>query len=212
MEDQTLLSGIIKQAEEEGREIIRQAEDTIAARNRGWEVSQKDIIRESERGIAEKLEDIQRQTQSAVESERRRRLLALREETRQAAISAVYRKAEGITGHPGYTRYMACLLAEGVIAVNSSTVKAACSFRETLSKDMLAQAAAIVKEHTGKDVTILPDTETSFAHQGVFVSSEDGRIKYDNRLPARLRRFDAEIKNIIFSELKNQENKGEDSP
>ncbi len=212
MEDQKLLSGIIEQAGEESRKILEEARQTAERKNTAAKSREAEVIREFESSLEQKLKAVQRQTESAVQAEKRRKMLTRREEARQAALQAFYKKAEGISGEPGYERYMACLLAEGIIAVNSSTVKAACSFRETLSKDMLAQAAALVKEHTGKDVTIIPDTKMSFPHQGVFVSSEDGRIKYDNRLPARLRRFDEEIKTIIFSELNSNDNKGEDSP
>ena len=203
-DDGKLLDGIIRQAEKEAEDIIRRAEKTAADKSRALEVRKQRIKNETDEKIAAKLSEIERQTESAVKSERRRANLHLREKIKDSAVELFYEKIGKIIGTPEYDDFLSKLIAEGVIAVGEEEVIVYSSVREEITQAMTERAAELVSAYNGLKARIAVDDAKPQAAQGISVSSAAGRINFSNTISARLRRFDEDIKQIIFSGLNKE--------
>ncbi|MBI9105585.1 MAG: hypothetical protein JEZ04_02510 [Spirochaetales bacterium] len=203
-DDSRLLKVIIEQAETEGRRIIERAEKTVIGKNDAFEARKMRIKSETDQKISDKLSEIKKHTESAVKSESRRRKLKKREEINADVIELFYRKIEKKIGTADYDSFLSKLIAEGVIAVDEDEVEVLCSHREELSPEIIEKAVELVKKLTGKTVAISFNSEARTSAQGVTVKSKNGRINYSNLITSRLRRFDEDIKQIIFTELNKE--------
>lgn len=204
MNDHNLLDGIIKQAEEDAVKIKERAQRTISEKNDALEARKLRMYSETDQKIAEKLKEIEKHTDSAVESEKRRKKLKKCEEINSAVIDNFYDRMEKLIGTEDYDEFLSKLIAEGVIAVDEDNVEVTCSHKEQLSSAILEKAAAYVKNYDGRIVKIKWNSEDKSAAQGVTIKSENGRINFSNRISSRLRRFDEDVKQIIFAELNKE--------
>jgi vacuolar-type H+-ATPase subunit E/Vma4 len=204
MEERRLLDGIIKQAEEDSRKIQERAERTIVEKNEALVTRKARMTAETDSKISKKLIEIEKHADSAVKSEKRRKKLKKREEINAVVIEMFYSKIEKNIGTESYDAFLSKIIAEGVIAVDEDEVEVSCSFREKLSPAIIAEAATLVKTHTGRAVTISFNSDGKASAQGVTVKSKNGRINFSNILSSRLRRFDEDIKQIIFDELNKE--------
>ncbi|MFW5994912.1 MAG: hypothetical protein ACOCRN_02285, partial [Spirochaetia bacterium] len=66
---------------------------------------------------------------------------------------------------------------------------------------VLADAAALVAERFGDEVTLEPASDPHGGSVGVVVTSADGRTLYDNRVDSRLRRHENEVRRIVYDTL-----------
>ncbi len=119
-------------------------------------------------------------------------------------IERFYGRIEKMIGTEDYDEFISKLIAEGVIAVDEDEVEVTCSHKEKLSKAVLEKAAAHVKNYDGRSVRIKWNSDDKSVSQGVTIKSKNGRINFSNRVSSRLRRFDEDIKQIIFAELNKE--------
>jgi len=204
MDEQRLLDGIIKQAEEDSNKILERANEAVIEKNNALDARQARMTAETDIKIQKKMLEIEKQTESAVISEKRRKKLKKREEINAEVISRFYSKIENLIGTDEYNDFSAKLIAEGIIAVNEDEVEVSCSHREELNQAVLNKAADYVKTLTGRTVSISLNSENRISAQGITIGSKDGRINFSNRISSRLRRFDEDIKQLIFAELNKE--------
>ena len=204
MEERRLLDGIIKQAEEDCRKIHERAEQTVDGKNDALEARMARMTAETDARISKKLLEIEKHADSSIQSEKRRKKLKIREEINAGVIDLFYKKIEKRIGSREYDDFLSKLIAEGAIAVDDAEVEVSCSFKEKLTPAILKKAISHVENHTGRIVNISIAGTEPLSAQGIVVKSKNGRINYSNRISSRLRRFDEDIKQIIFTELNKE--------
>ena len=196
-----LVSGILKQAESDAEEIIRKAEKTIAEKNNAFDGNIERIQKETDKKISLKLSEIKKRSDSAVESERRKQKLRIREKVNSEVYALFTSQMKELVNTQGYREYLVKLIAEGAIAVNDEQAIVYCSANEEIDDDMLLSAEKLVKDKTGNMVKLSYTGDKKLSGQGVIVESSNGRIAYNNQVDTRLRRFNEDIKMIIINGL-----------
>lgn len=199
-----LIKGIIEQSILDSKEILKNAEKVIAEKKDTFETASKQIRKETDIKISKKLEELEKRAESAVESEKRRQLLRKREQINSEVIKVFREKIKDYIQSDEYSSFIIKLIAEGVIAVNDDNATVSASFMETISDNILRSAEKLVKEQTGKTVTIKLSENQSLTNQGIIVESSSGRIAYNNQIDSRLRRFEEDIKMIIINGLSKE--------
>ena len=198
-DDSKLHADILWKAEAESADIIRKAEKSAEMKRKGLEARKTAIREDIDRKIDEKTSQIEKLTESAVASEGRRRSLRKREELNQAVIELVLKKAAERCGSGEWDDFTAKLIAEGIAAIGENQVKVTTMRGGSLSGDVLERAAELVKARTGEDVVISLDEQRKLASPGVRVEGVGGRLAYSNTVESRLRRFDDQVRQIIFT-------------
>ncbi len=196
MEDNRLLTGIIEDARNEAEKLLAQAEEQVKQRLQAGKGRIASLQDEDERKIAAHREAVRRRSDSLISSQRRRMALERREVlTRRVLSRAAELLREEMDG-PGYPEFLSRCIAEGIIGVDRDEVAVSCSHREELTPGILSAAVELVREETGREVSVKA-SGIVLADQGVVVSSADGRVSFNNQAAARFRRYDQEIKEII---------------
>ena len=203
MGEETLFDGISREAAEEADKILKQAETQAGIRKKGAERQVEEIRKQSEKELAERLAEIRKRSESAIQFSTRRSSLKYREELYAQVTALAEKKMAEKTGKPGYDEFLAGLIAEGVIGLDKEKAVVSVSGSEKLTPDILAMAADLVKKTVGREVSLKEGAPVS--SQGVVVASEDGRVSFSNQITARFRRYDQEIRKIIYDELEKKE-------
>ena len=197
MDDNKLLDGIIEQAQIDAAAIIEKAEHSVLEKSKTSDSSLSRIRQETDKKIAEKIEEIENQMESAINSEKRRQRLKEREILNTDVKALFMDKIKKMIGSAEYEEFLAKAIAEGAIAVNDDEAIVSCSFKEELNESILDRASEIITQHTGKKIKLTLSEKPPHTHQGIIVESVNGRIAYNNQIVSRLRRFDEDIKGVI---------------
>ena len=197
MEDNTLLNGIVQEAQAEAERILLQAEEQVKQRKASLTDQLKRQEDESERKIAQHRELQERRTLSLINTEERRILLRARESLTRRVIREARKQLEAAIEGPEYREILVRWIAEGALGVNREEAVVRCSFREKLDESILRDAEALVEKHTGRKVALSLSDEAPLSEQGVEISSPDQRVSFNNQVSTRLRRYDQDVKRII---------------
>ena len=197
MDDNKLLQSIIEQAEKDAERVLERAEQTIKEKESAFNSSLGRIQQETDRKIAERLQELKKRSDSAVMSEKRRQRLRKREFINAEIRRLFMEKIKKMIGTPEYDLFLAKLIAEGALAVNDDIAVVKCSFTERITDSILSRASEIIRQYTGKEIKLVLSESHPLTGQGITVESENGRIAYNNQIETRLRRFDEDIKGVI---------------
>ncbi|NCC64860.1 MAG: ATPase [Spirochaetia bacterium] len=187
-----LLSGIIEEAQQKADRILEEAK--ADAQKIAEEAEQKALveIESQKRELEQKLKQIQMRLQANYGSAKRKASLKEIDErynqVRQRLVSAL--DANTIEPH------LAKWIAEAAIGLDLKEAKVAFSRQCPVTTKHLQEAARLVKEATGADVSLVLD-EKPIRSLGVIVSSLDGSLSFNNQVEVRLRRFDRIIRQVI---------------
>ncbi|MBI9103660.1 MAG: hypothetical protein JEY99_14695 [Spirochaetales bacterium] len=203
MAEEMLLEGISREARDEAEKILKQAAMQVEAKKKGFSHQESVARRDSQIEIDKQVAEIRKRSESSIKSSTRRASLKFREELYTRVLALSQKKVRGMIGTPGYQDFLARLIAEGVMGLNRDEAVVSVSHLEKLEPATLQMAAELVKSSTGRTVA-LSEGET-LSSQGVAVASKDGRISFNNQISTRFRRYDQEIKKIVYDELGNKE-------
>jgi vacuolar-type H+-ATPase subunit E/Vma4 len=205
LEDDRLLEGIQKGADREAEEILKHAEEQIKSKHAGLERQLAEIRSNAQTEREKRLSEIRRRSDSAIRTSLRRMTLKRKEYVYNLVISEAEKELAARLSSSDSPEIIAKWIAEGVIGLGKPEVRVKCSLPAGLTPEILKKAAKLVKEHTGKDVTLHKD-ETLLDGEGVAMFSMDGRISFHNQISIRFRRYDQEVKKIIYDNLSIDDN------
>jgi len=197
MEDNTLLTGIVNDAEEEAKRILTQAKTQADQRLAGMESQVSALKSKGDKAIAEHADLARRRNDSLINTEERRIALKAREDLGHRVIQGAKSLLLESISDSSYEDVMAKWIAEGVLGINENEAVVRCSFKEKLSDAILAKAEALVKEFTGRTVKLSHADGDPLSDQGVVVSSLDGKVSFNNQVNTRFRRYDQDVKGLI---------------
>jgi vacuolar-type H+-ATPase subunit E/Vma4 len=94
-------------------------------------------------------------------------------------------------------------IVEGAIGLNAEKAEVNASEAEMklINRDLLTKAEAKVRDITGRKVNLVKSRRDPLSAQGVVLTTENGRISFNNQAPARFLRYQSEIRKLIMSEL-----------
>ncbi len=142
MENNTLLNGIVKDAEAEAERILLQAQQQVEQRRGALDGQIQKLKEESDKILARHRETAERRSLSVVNTEERRIALRARESLGQRVIKEAREQLLECIGSPEYGELMARWIAEGALGVNRPEAQVCCSFKETLTDEILRRAEA----------------------------------------------------------------------
>lgn len=211
MRDESDTAGLIdkirRDAEEEARAIVEKAEKIRADREtshsawekrerRSWEKREKEFARERE----ERLD-------ASFRMEKKKLFLRSREGLMQRIEEEAMHRIEDAQRGPAYREYLKDWTVEGVLGLREEDIllKGSRADLEIMDPAFLAEVREEVSRLTGLAVSLRTDRETPQLVPGVLLETADGRVSFNNQLPARFRRMKAQIRQGINSALKEGE-------
>jgi vacuolar-type H+-ATPase subunit E/Vma4 len=203
MSDSNLLESIEQDAAGEAERILEQARQQAEQRRRETDRRIREMKDETDQAVALYEERAVRRSESVINTESRRLALKAREELNRRVFGRARELLLEMPGTPAYNQVLARWIAEGALGVNRPEALVRCSFRETLTDDILRQAEALILQETGRTVHLSLMKGDPLTEQGVEVVSPDGRISFNNQVGTRIRRYDQDLKRIISEALIN---------
>ena len=197
MKDNSLLAGIVKDAQDEAERILLRAQRQVEQRGKALEGQIRGLAEESDRLLSRKGEAAQGRILSMIRTEERRIALRTREALGRRVIKEAVNRLADMVDRPEYQEILARWIAEGALGVNCSEAVVRCSFREKLTDAVLRRAEVLVLEASGKEVRLTANQGDPLADQGVVLTSTDGRISFSNQVSSRLRRYGQDVSQII---------------
>jgi vacuolar-type H+-ATPase subunit E/Vma4 len=191
-----LFEGILEGARAEAAAIVaraRQESELISSSNRK---KIDDAIEQEKRAARQRIAQIKRQEESALRNLERRHAVSHGQRLRGAALELVAVKMAALVGTDEYRETLVRWIAEAAIGLDRPEAIVNCSFREQIDADMLRSGERLVKETTGRDVS-LHFGGAILTGQGIEVTSTDGKVAYNNQVSTRLVRFERHLKELM---------------
>jgi len=207
VQEDRLLNGIAEQAEQEAERIRSEAErqaDEIV-KNAGRKAEE---IRQESRDKGKQQAGIIRQKNSqTIEAEQRKRRLKAQEELFALALKKVRGSLQNLIGQPGYTGILQGWVVEGAVGLGQQelVVNASAEERKLLTDALLKQIEKIAENQTGQQVTISLSQEAPLQKQGVFLTTSNGRLAFNNTIEARMQRYSTMIRKMIYLQIQTEE-------
>jgi len=207
VQEDRLLNGIAEQAEQEAERIRSEAErqaDEIV-KNAGRKAEE---IRQESRDKGKQQAGIIRQKNSqTIEAEQRKRRLKAQEELFALALKKVRGSLQNLIGQPGYTGILQGWVVEGAVGLGQQelVVNASAEERKLLTDALLKQIEKIAENQTGQQVTISLSQEAPLQKQGVFLTTSNGRLAFNNTIEARMQRYSTMIRKMIYRQIQTEE-------
>jgi len=202
-----LIAQIRKKASAEAGEELKRAEAERAAILRKAKREAEQIESSLTEKAEKKTEMVRRRILSGVELQKKKAFLNARETLVQTVKDQVRKRLEKHRGSKAFEATLIRWIGEGVRAIASDKViiHIAPGEKGVLSSDLLKKCTTEAKNY-GLDVSFsIQESETD--EGGVFLSSGDGRISYDNRFSARLTREEMEIRKRVNSLIETRKGK-----
>lgn len=199
----SLLNGIAEQAEQEAERIRsaaeRQAEEIVENARRKAEA-----IRQESRDKGQHQAEVIRQKNSqSIEAEQRKRRLKAQEELFALALKKVRESLQNQIGRTEYSDVLRGWVAEGAVGLGQEEleVNASAEERKLLTDQLLQQAEKRAEKETGRQVKISMSQEAPLQKQGVFLTTGNGRLAFNNTIEARLQRYSTVIRKMIYRQI-----------
>ncbi|HPZ16015.1 MAG TPA: ATPase [Sphaerochaeta sp.] len=190
--DNRLLDGIIEQADKSAQKKIEEAKasaSVILAEAAERIEAQNALL---ERELEQKLKLISLRLETNKASARRRAILAEVDDRYQMVMDRVVElfDAKRVSAH------LSQWIAEATLGLDLREAKVSSSRKAPVSEAHLKEAARLIKNATGAEVTLHLDSK-QLPGLGVVVSSLDETVSFNNQVDIRLRRFDRVIRTMI---------------
>jgi vacuolar-type H+-ATPase subunit E/Vma4 len=198
-----LLQTILAEAEDEAGRIVTEARATAEARRKTCETQCRQIEEDAEKNAVERENAIKRLVSSRIEVESRRERLKAREEAGRAAIEAARERLGALVGKPEYKTILRGWIAEAAVGLGEpeAEVNASAAERVLLDDGLLREVSALVRETTGREVTLKTSAEQPLIGQGIVLTATGGHVAFNNQVSTRIMRAQSDIRRLIHDRL-----------
>lgn len=198
MAEHEVIERILSEAQQEAERIVEASRSNVEDRRTLLESKIERIRREGEEEAKAAERRIAERTGQAIRMVERKQRLALEQEICRITSERVRCRFAELIGTDGYRDILSGWIAEGAMALgtSSATVQSSDAERKDV-RAALKQAAETVKELAGETVELTLAAETLQNEHGVVLTSPDGRRRYDSRISARLSRNEQLIRSAV---------------
>ncbi|MFO8064480.1 MAG: V-type ATP synthase subunit E family protein [Spirochaetia bacterium] len=206
-----IIDGILEDARGEAEKIRREAESRVEDRRMLLSGRVQRIKDDAVGEAKRRAEEIRRRTDAEISRAQRRNDLARRRDVIAAVEGEVHRRFEalsrgeaagGVPGARDYTQVLTGWIVEGAIGLEGTRFTVSAGAGETSTvESLIADAERKATELSGREIHLDVAEQPHGETPGVIISSPDGRTIYDNRINARMRRHQSEIRGIIYETL-----------
>jgi len=174
---------VLERARKETEKVLAQAQSQA-------EQKKQAILK----GLDSDIQKLKDKILSSLTLEKKRLVLSEKDKFVQAVIEAAKNEAAGFRASPGYPAFLEKAIIEGIKVIGDSHIEVYYSALD----EQLIQEGFIKKIENGCSAAIkrqcaLKFHKADFQDPGVIVYSADGRMIFDNRFSARLKRLNEEI-------------------
>ncbi|OQY34514.1 MAG: hypothetical protein B6241_04390 [Spirochaetaceae bacterium 4572_59] len=201
-----LMAKIRLDTDEEVRQVLDKAEKIREDRKKsqtGWE-------KREEKSWKKKEEQFSREQKERLDAvfrmERKRFFLQSQERLMRRMEEEAMHRIEDSMDSPVYREYLKSWIIEGILGLREEDVLLKGSARDLkhMDRDMLQSVQKDIFDRTAFKVKLQVQSNLPELVPGVLLESCNGRVSFNNQLPARFRRRKAQIRKIINSGLKEQ--------
>jgi len=187
-------AGILDQARQDAERILKQAAGD-AASDREKVLAGARMQADTER----------KRVLSGVQLEIKKQRLRSREEMIERIFAEVRNKLQEFRTRPGYADFLHTCILEGGMAVDQDDLKLICGTMERkILKPAFLRTVRDALAKLGRSCRLELDDATE-EEGGVLVVSADGRMRFDNRFSARIRRKEQALRLAIIKALEDQQ-------
>ncbi len=198
-----LIAGIKKDAEEEAKRIIEDAERTASDKIQAKEMQIKSIERDTKKKIDQQVSAIEKNSISSIKVEQKRIALQIREKIISTVIDKVREKIRDKTETDEYKDILKGWILEAAVGLGEEEVEINGSKTEltVMTDSYIRDVEKKYNDLTGGKITIRKsDKNPLFAH-GIVLTSLNHKTAFNNQVPTRLLRYQSDMRKTIHNEF-----------
>jgi len=203
-----IIQGIEQEAISEVEKILKDAETQAEEKKKYAEKQAQSILKEAEQRARSQADSVRKKILSGVQLEVKRRIMRVRDRVLGEILDRVKGEFRKMINTPRYREVLLGWIVEGALGLDAPSIIIKVS-REELSvidNDILNKAEDKVREVTGKKVTFQLSDDDPLSVQGVMLSTEDGRMIFNNMVQTRILRKQREIRKLVYDSLLSENN------
>ncbi len=196
-----LIERILDDARGEAKEIRDEARRSVEERRKTLERRLEQIAKEADERIASERERLERQADSAIALAESRARLETEDRVYRGAFTAARGQVRAMRSDTGYDTVVRAWIVEAAagLGADRAAVAAPVADRDVVER-VLEGAEGLVRERTGREVSLELDPQTDPGGQGVVLRDAEGRRAFSNLVDDRLRRLRGEAQRIVYEE------------
>lgn len=200
---EAMAAGILADAEAEATALLAEARAYAAASAARAAEQAQVLAREAAAKAAAQAEAIRADAASKAAIERRKGALSLEEGIASSIVARAVELLAELRSSPGYREALLGWIVEAAIGLSadSAAVNAAKEDLPLIDEELLREAEAAVLAATGKATRLRVRPGDPVLGQGVYLTADDGRLAYDNRVSARLDRERTAVRRLVYERL-----------
>ncbi len=198
-----LISGISNDARQEAQRIIEDAEKTASDKQMSKDMQINAITKDTDKKIAQQVGVIEKNSISAISVERKRVALKIREKIINNVIDRVREKIRDKADSPAYPEIIRSWILEAAIGLGEeeAIVNGSVKELEIMTENYLRETEKKYHVLTGGKIKLIKSDKNPLFAQGVVLSSRNNKTAFNNQVPTRLLRYQAEIRKAIHRDF-----------
>jgi vacuolar-type H+-ATPase subunit E/Vma4 len=199
-----LMDKIRQDTEEESRIILEKAEKISLDRRKAqesWEHREEKSWLKKEKDFSR---DLNERLEASFRMEKKKLFLQAQEHLMHRIEEEAMHRIEDSMGSSAYRDSLKSWIIEGVLSLRESPLllKGSAGDIALMNQDLLGEIRKEIRDRISLDVRLSVADSVPELVPGVILESEDGRVSFNNQLPARFRRMKAQIRKKINQGLK----------
>ena len=198
-----LLSGISTEAKKETEQLKAEAQKNNVSKLASVQMLKTRLIEESRVKGEKQAAQIRKSGESSLAVELRRIAFKREERLYSQILKGVRRQFSEFSESPRTNDVLVGWIVEGAIGlgIEHVVIHASVGTLPSLTPSLLKKAEQVVADLIGKDVSFSCVKDELMNGEGLLLKDHTGRLVYDNRIEARLQRYDHHIRGIIAREF-----------
>ena len=199
----SLISSIEKDALSEEQKIIEDAQTQVAERKKYTEKKIESMLNDARQKGQEQAQEIKRKAISDVELEIKRRSLRARKDIIQEILNRAGKKLYALIDTTEYKEVLIEWIIQAALGLNADSVLINASEKERIFIDesLLSDANEKISALTGQNIKFTPSDAPPLESQGISLSTENGRLAFNNQVKTRMLRKQSDIQKLIHDLL-----------
>lgn len=198
-----IISGIETDALAEERQIVEEAQKQADEKVKYNAKKVESILKDAQKNALEQADKVKKKMLSSVKLELQRRSLNVRNEVMKGIRQRVESKYDSMIGNENYRTILVNWITEAAIGLDAPSAVINASEKELplISEQLISEVVEKVRQETDKQVSLQLSKEPPLKLQGVVLTSDDGRMAFNNQVKTRMLRKERDIRMAIYNAL-----------
>ena len=199
----SLIASIESDVQAEEAKILQDAVEQVSQREQYTDKKIESMSNEARQKAAGQGEMIRSKAISQAELEIKRRRLRARNEIICRIMSMVEQKLGLMISNDMYREVLIGWIVEAALAlnINTATISASAEERAVIDESLIDEVRARIQQSGSRSMTIRLADEPASALQGIILTTENGRMAYNNQVKTQLLRRQRDIQRLIHDTL-----------